>query len=64
MPLEFPNLPTLSATLTDVKMASQVQKAKCAQWLQESRSAVTVQSEFRAVFGKELSTKNVCLQVA
>jgi hypothetical protein len=56
VPLEFPNLSTFSATLTAVKMASQVEEAECVLWFHESRSVVTVQRRFCTVFGREPAT--------
>jgi hypothetical protein len=39
---ESTNLSTSSATLTVLKMAFQVETAKCVLWFDESRSAITV----------------------
>jgi hypothetical protein len=62
VPLEFPNLSTLSATLTAVKMASHIEEAEYVLWFHESRSAVTVQRRFSTVFGGEPATiMSICM---
>jgi hypothetical protein len=38
-------------------MASEAEKAECVLWFHKSRSAVTAQRRFRAVFGREPPTK-------
>jgi hypothetical protein len=60
--LECPNHSALSATLTAVKVTSQVEEAECVLWFHESRFAVTVQRRFSTVLGREPATiMSICM---
>jgi hypothetical protein len=52
VPLGFQDVSTRSAKLMAIKLASEVEKAKCVLWFYDCRSVVTVQRRFCTVSGR------------